>query len=419
MIKRRKKILVICPGHRDYRELQQPAIEAQYDILFHEDEAAYRLESFDPLAYLENTLKEFQGQRIDGLFSSDDYPGCSLASILAHAWDLPSATPEAVLLCQHKYHCREAQKQCVPQAVPDFALLDPSCYNGKPPLEFPFFVKPVKSFFSMGARRVENARQLEDVLTASQQHLTVFCQPFQQLLRNHSSLKLGANYLLCEQLLEGDQVTLEGFVYNQRVETLGIVDSFMYPGTICFERFQYPSALKQALQDRMSALAERLMKHIGFHHGIFNIEMMYNRREDRIYVIEVNPRMVSQFADLFEKVDGTSTYEIQLALATGKKPKRETKAGRYSTAASFVWRTFQDKKILKVPNLEEVQSRLPDARIEIFGEVGERLSEYIQDGMSYRYAIVNLGGQNEDDLRERYDECKQLLEFRFASLKGA
>ncbi len=30
---------------------------------------------------------------------------------------------------------------------------------------------------------------------------------------------------------------------------------------------------------------------------------------DTIHIIEVNPRLVSQFADLYEKVDGQSNYK--------------------------------------------------------------------------------------------------------------
>ena len=47
---------------------------------------------------------------------------------------------------------------------------------------------------------------------------------------------------------------------------------------------------------------------------------MYNQENDTIHIIEINPRMCSQFADLFEKVDGTNTYEYALALATGVRP---------------------------------------------------------------------------------------------------
>lgn len=38
-----------------------------------------------------------------------------------------------------------------------------------------------------------------------------------------------------------------------------------------------------------------------------------------------------------------------------------------------------------------------DARIEVLAETGRRLSEQMQDGRSYRYAIINAGGSDHKD----------------------
>ena len=57
----------------------------------------------------------------------------------------------------------------------------------------------------------------------------------------------------------------------------------------------------------MAEIAKTLMRGMGFDNGMFNIEMMYDADADRIGIIEINPRMASQFADLYEKVDGTNS----------------------------------------------------------------------------------------------------------------
>ena len=59
------------------------------------------------------------------------------------------------------------------------------------------------------------------------------------------------------------------------------------------------------------------MEGLGFDNGLFNIEMTYDAAADRIAIIEINPRMASQFADLYEKVDGTSSYRVLLDIARG------------------------------------------------------------------------------------------------------
>ena len=94
----------------------------------------------------------------------------------------------------------------------------------------------------------------------------------------------------------------------------------MFPGTLAFARFDYPSALPQSVQARMAEIATTVMEGLGFDNGLFNIEMMYDRETGRVAIIEINPRMASQFADLYEKVDGTNSYEVLLAVGQGRAP---------------------------------------------------------------------------------------------------
>jgi len=88
----------------------------------------------------------------------------------------------------------------------------------------------------------------------------------------------------------------------------------MHPGTISFARFEYPSALDLGVRERMARIAARFISSIGFDNGLFNIEMFYDPNSNSIHLIEVNPRMCPQFADLMEKVNGVNTYEIALAM---------------------------------------------------------------------------------------------------------
>ena len=62
-------------------------------------------------------------------------------------------------------------------------------------------------------------------------------------------------------------------------------DSIMYPGTIAFERFEYPSSLPEPVQQRMGGIARRLMRGIGYQDGMFNIEFMYDPETEAIRII--------------------------------------------------------------------------------------------------------------------------------------
>src|SRR5690606_20383348 len=124
-----------------------------------------------------------------------------------------------------------------------------------------------------------------------------FFEPFTTLMHHYSSMTVPAHYYLAEKLLEGHQVTVEGFVYNHVIQFLGIVDSVMYPGTFCFARFNYPCELHKDIQEHMYDIAERCIQGIQLNNSFFNIEMIYNVEKNSIHIIEINPRLASQFAD--------------------------------------------------------------------------------------------------------------------------
>ncbi len=70
----------------------------------------------------------------------------------------------------------------------------------------------------------------------------------------------------------------------------------------------------------MEQIAATLIEGIGYDNAMFNIEMIYNPKKDTVHIIEINPKIASQFPDLFEKVDGSNTYEVMMRIALGLPP---------------------------------------------------------------------------------------------------
>ena len=66
---------------------------------------------------------------------------------------------------------------------------------------------------------------------------------------------------------DGDEVTLEGYVSGGEVTTIGVTDSVKYPGTLSFERFEYPSRRSEGCQEEMSDVASRVLPALGFDGG--------------------------------------------------------------------------------------------------------------------------------------------------------
>jgi biotin carboxylase len=421
-------ILVVCPTHRDYRELAAvtpPGIE----YIFH-DYASTSLEDLvsnpdrakdiaaDPLDEIETILAEVQGRNVVGVITSDDYPGSALAAVVAQRLGLPGPDPAVVLRCQHKYLSRLEQAKHVPQAVPPFALIDVAAAAPLPAgLRYPLFVKPVKSFFSIGAERVESPDELA-ALKPHWANLDQFFQPLERMLERYTGERIGTRRLIAEGLLHGEQVTVEGYVHDGAASIFGVVDSIFFPGTLAFSRFDYPSHLPESVQQRMGEIAAKIMLGAGFDHGLFNIEMMYDPAADLISIIEINPRMASQFADLYEKVDGTNSFAVLLDIAQGKTP-RFTRQGECGFAASCVLRSFEDYRVVAVPN-DDAIARLaqlyPGIRVELHATPGRKLSDEFQDGKSYRYGVLNLGGRDRADVLEQFAACRERLGIELVPL---
>jgi hypothetical protein len=225
--------------------------------------------------------------------------------------------------------------------------------------------------------------------------------------------------LIAEGLLHGEQVTVEGCVHDGAASIFGVVDSIMFPGTLAFSRFDYPSHLPESVQQRMGEIAAKTMLGLGFDHGLFNIEMMYDPAADLISIIEINPRMASQFADLYEKVDGTNSFAVLLDIAQGNTPRFTRRQGECGFAASCVLRSFEDYRVVAVPN-EEAVARLaqlfPGIRVELHATPGRKLSDEFQDGKSYRYGVLNLGGRDRADVLEQFAACRQRLGIELVPL---
>ncbi|HEY7819309.1 MAG TPA: ATP-grasp domain-containing protein, partial [Vicinamibacteria bacterium] len=325
--------------------------------------------------------------------------------------------------CSHKYYSRIAQRDAVPDSTPWFHLVDPKLpRGGLTALSFPCFIKPVKGAFSVMSGRLDSWEDLERFLSRQSvsDFLAHYVFMFDRLVRGLTNLERGAGWFLVEELLKGRQVTVEGYALDDEVEILGIVDTVRHPSTRSFVRFDYPSTLARRVQARLRDVAAAVVRRLGLRHTLFNVEMMYDVRRDRVFIIEVNPRMCGQVADLYEKVDGRSGYDVALALAVGERPK-EKRRMPLRVAARFPLRILAPARVMAAPRPEavpEIERRFEKTRIWLEAGEGDRLEDFesLEDGKSCRYAVVNLGARHRDELFLRFEEVRQALGFRFEPL---
>lgn len=417
----RKRVLVVFPKEWDREEFSRGEY-ADYEFVYEGFDlfrfpVNARLLTFDAAAFVERLVAKWRG-RIDGVFSNNEYFGALIASAVANRLGLPGTPPHVVVTAQHKYYSRLAQQRIAPEAVPRFAVFP---YSVRHPsqigMPFPFFVKPVRATFSVLARRVDDFAALQRHLSFSWFEALIIrrlVKPFHDLMPCYTDFTVDAHHMIAEAPLAGHEVNIDGYVHEGRVGFIGLSDAMMFPGTDQFQRFVYPSRVPPGIQERMRSLAARLLDGLGYRHGFFNIEMFWNPQDDSIMLIELNPRLASQLAGLYQRVDGILPHRMLLDLCVGAAPSHAPAATRCAIAASLVSRRFDGRALERVPGAAElarVQARYPDAAVMLYLKRGLSLAREMKWLGSYRYAVVNLGGADEQDLENRYDEIKKLLGF--------
>lgn len=421
-----QNILVLFPNEWDLLEFSAPRYAGRYRFFYegfdlHKFPENAKLMVFDARRFIERMLRKYRNKNIAGVLSNEEQFGTLIASVVAERLGVPGTSPNSILVAQHKYYARLRSREVVPEATPAFCVFPYAVKTETDvPMAFPMFAKPVKATYSILARRVENFRELKKLLSfhpLEKQILRQLVKPANDLAGIYADFAVNTQHIIGEEVLRGAQVTVDGFMQNGRVRILGIVDSIMYPGTNAFERFQYPSGLPQSVQARMADIVERYIRSLDFTIGLFNVELAYDSETDRISIIEINPRMAYQFADLYDKVDGFNPYDILLDLTLGNPASHRKGEGRYTSAASFVLRAFEGAKLLTAPSethVESVRRLHHDARVMVYIKQGASLAREIKWLGSYRYAVLNIGAANHSDLVSRFHTMRSQLPFVFA-----
>jgi hypothetical protein len=386
-----RDILVLCPQERDLKAIRAAGLEDRYRVHFQGSDLD-QLDAFDPVAFLD----ECDAVPADGVVGTKD-SSALLAAVLAGRRGLPGPSARALIACQHKPTSRALQQRAAPQATPRFALLDSGV-----PFDVPFFVKPVVGRLSQNAYRIDDPRDLLGL-----HEIDRYTTRYAEIAALAGANPADAHGFLAEELLSGAEVTLEGYVHGGRVTTIGVTDSVKYPGTLSFERFEYPSALGDGCLAELHDVAARVVPALGFDGGFFNVEF-FVPEQGPAQIIEVNARLASQFAPLVLGLHGRSTYDALFELALGRDPAW-TSGPPDGVGVSYCLRVFEDAFVEAVPD--------PDPDVELLVRPGLHLSDQgVNDAQSYRLAILYGFGETRAEAVARCRERAQALSFRLAPL---
>ncbi len=376
------------------------------------------------LKKVEERVKKAGG--IDAVVSYLDFPCSILVPIIAEKYNLPGPSLESVMKCEHKYWSRLEQYEVIPDNIPKFKAFDHNDDKAYDKIGFspPFWIKPIKSYHSYLAYKIDNKKQFYECMKEVREHIDYMVEPFSYIVDEFGmpdNISKQDEKMFAETLISGHQCTVEGYAFDGEVVIYGLIDSVTHEKYPSFSRYQYPSNLPYEVQYRMSDLSRQVIKQIGLTNSAFNIEYFYNEEENAINLLEVNPRMSQSHADMFEKVHGISHHHVMLNLALNRRPKPLENEGDFEVAAHFMLRSFRKSGVVKkVPDKKEIaklKNKYPELEISI--AVKENLDlkdieEHHIDSYSFVLAYINLGGQNQEELLEKYNDVVENLTFEIA-----
>lgn len=423
-------IFVLAMTDEQRRELQ--TVRGAEDLTFH------NLLSYDTavgvgeidfeglLAEARAELDAFDGT-VDAIIAHWDFPSSIIGPILAAERGLPAPSLTSLLASEHKYWSRLAQRESVPECVPEFVAFDPfdddALAQVTATLPFPFWVKPVKAHSSMLGFKVtseEEFREAQEEIRSSIQGMgDAFNSALQRVDLPPELGDAGGNTCLAEQYVEGLQAAPEGTVFRGDFHVHGVFDMHKDNAGTSFDRLDYPAgSVPEEVQQRMIDLSRRYLEHVGFDDGCFNAEFMWDEPEDKLWLIEVNTRISQSHSDLFAKVDGASNHEVAIDIALGRPPRMPHREGDYAVAGQCMVFHDEDVVVTRVPDeadMEKIRADHPGVRFVPEVEVGDRLSE-LGGQDSYRHIVGKLyiGASTHEELGRLHSETAAALPFEYA-----
>jgi biotin carboxylase len=419
---------VVVIGLNDFHRARLATLTRAAELRFHgvlAMEDVTDAPSYDMPALLSRAEREIRALpfKVDAVVSHYDFPASTMLPILCRRLGLPTPSLESVLKCEHKYWSRLEQHKVIPDRIPPFCLVDPFDPEAKNRinLPFPFWLKPVKSLGSYLGHRIDSAPALERALGRIRAHIARLAEPF-DLVLEHAVLppeiaQVTGRHCIAEGYVTGKQCTLEGYVFDGAPHVYGIVDSLRYPNGSSFERYQYPSRLPRSVQRRMIDTADAVLRQIGLDRSAFDMEFFYDEPNDRIWSLEINPRISQSHCVLFERVHGASHQEVMVDLALGRRPDYPPAGeGPFKVSAKFMLRETRDGIVAGVPSadkLARIERSLPGTVIQLNVAEGVRLAHLEeQDSYMYQIAEIYTAGNSVRELVQKYRACVESLGIR-------
>lgn len=251
-------------------------------------------------------------------------------------------------------------------------------------LTYPCICKPTDNSASRGVVIIENEAQLKSAI-------------------GYSSENGRSGTVIVEELLVGNEISVEAFAVDGQVSVLAITDK-LTTGSPHFVEMGHnqPSQFTGETKEKIRQAAAAAMKAVGIQNGPAHVEIMVTRRGP--VLIELGARLGGDFitTDLVPLSTGIDMLGATIQLACGEKVDIEAKLQKASTI-----RYMQtDHGVIKaVEGIEEGQKVPGVIRVSMLKPIGETAGDITNSLDRVGYVIAQA-----DTVEQAVAACEKALE---------
>jgi len=323
-------VLVLCPSQDEKQLLDRADLSAycfhclEYSVL---QTTPPRIKGkVDLVAFCQDAIAYAKEHQILAVYYSFDIANI-VAAVVCESLNLFGPRIESILQCFHKLYAREIDRTPPGYGVVQLGnegevVIDGRIFNA---LKFPVFVKPVCSSYGMFCDRVDRPEQLQQVC----KDLARAYQPWWQMYRGlFQEFVDGKKYplavtsqvpLLVEEMISGQALTCDGFVYRRQVHFLGLVDTVeARDGSV--DCYAFPSQVSKVQQMAIYDRVADFIQDSGLNNSFFSAEFCIQDRGTPI-LIEMNARRSATLSFLYQQSLKFNLHKAALTLALGNCPE--------------------------------------------------------------------------------------------------
>lgn len=259
-------------------------------------------------------------RRIDGVLTTCDYYLQTVATV-ARGLGLPGEDVEALAIARRKDLVREAVAgPGLPDVRHAVAGDEDAAVKAAADLGYPMIVKPVDGNAGVGVRIVHDEVELAAALAAVRAGRT----------NSRGQARVGT--LLLEEVLDGQEVSVESLTVDGRTTVLAVTDKSLTgaPGFV-ESGHMVPARLDAPVLRRVEDHARAVLAAVGLRRGLAHTEVRITADGPRL--IEVNPRQGgNSIFELLHLATGDHPLRLLVGLALGEAPELQS-SGMVGSAA--------------------------------------------------------------------------------------